>query len=133
MASAVADLEAGLQAMLNLKPPGVSGSRIISLTQLCVSNIQVCLLIDTERPRHRIVADPSCPLVGIGSHPEDIHALQEGSRNAQVGCSLRCRLGDAQVAGAVQVAGPDNKWFGPGWHLRGRRSPSNGTDACVDE
>jgi protein NRD1 len=40
MASAVADLEAGLQAMLNLKPPGVSGSRIINLTQLCVSNIQ---------------------------------------------------------------------------------------------
>lgn len=41
MASAVADLEAGLQAMLNLKPPGVSGSRITSLTSLCVSNIQV--------------------------------------------------------------------------------------------
>lgn len=40
MASAVADLEAGLQAMLNLKPPGVSGSRITSLTSLCLSNIQ---------------------------------------------------------------------------------------------
>lgn len=40
MASAVADLEAGLQAMLNLKPPGVSGSRITSLTTLCVANIQ---------------------------------------------------------------------------------------------
>ncbi|KAI8683743.1 hypothetical protein NCS57_00039100 [Fusarium keratoplasticum] len=40
MASAVADLEVGLQAMLNLKPPGVSGSRITSLTSLCVSNIQ---------------------------------------------------------------------------------------------
>ncbi|ETS02159.1 hypothetical protein M419DRAFT_24911 [Trichoderma reesei RUT C-30] len=40
MASAVADLEAGLQAMLNLKPPGVSGSRITSLTALCVANIQ---------------------------------------------------------------------------------------------
>jgi protein NRD1 len=40
MASAVADLEAGLQAMLGLKPPGVSGSRITSLTSLCVSNIQ---------------------------------------------------------------------------------------------
>ena len=26
--------------MLNLKPPGVSGSRITSLTALCVSNIQ---------------------------------------------------------------------------------------------
>ncbi|QUC17066.1 uncharacterized protein UV8b_01307 [Ustilaginoidea virens] len=40
MAGAVTDLEAGLQAMLNLKPPGVSGSRITSLTSLCVSNIQ---------------------------------------------------------------------------------------------
>ncbi|KAJ6439530.1 ENTH/VHS family protein [Purpureocillium lavendulum] len=40
MASAVADLEAGLQAMLNLKPPGVSGSRITSLTSLCVANVQ---------------------------------------------------------------------------------------------
>ncbi|ODA82512.1 hypothetical protein RJ55_01019 [Drechmeria coniospora] len=40
MASAVADLEVGLQAMLNLKPPGVSGSRITSLTSLCVANIQ---------------------------------------------------------------------------------------------
>lgn len=41
MASAVTDLEAGLQAMLNLKPPGVSGSRITSLTQLCLANIEV--------------------------------------------------------------------------------------------
>ncbi|KAG5935424.1 hypothetical protein E4U53_000429 [Claviceps sorghi] len=40
MAAAVTDLETGLQAMLNLKPPGVSGSRITSLTSLCVSNIQ---------------------------------------------------------------------------------------------
>ena len=45
MASAVADLEAGLQAMLNLKPPGVSGSRITSLTSLCLSNIQARLYI----------------------------------------------------------------------------------------
>lgn len=45
MASAVADLEAGLQAMLNLKPPGVSGSRITSLTSLCVANIQACPLV----------------------------------------------------------------------------------------
>ncbi|KAI8630905.1 hypothetical protein F5Y19DRAFT_39198 [Xylariaceae sp. FL1651] len=40
MSSAVADLEAGLNAMQNLKPPGVSGSRISSLTALCVSNVQ---------------------------------------------------------------------------------------------
>ncbi|CAK7198972.1 hypothetical protein SEUCBS139899_001640 [Sporothrix eucalyptigena] len=40
MSSPVAELEAGLQAMQNLKPPGVSGSRITSLTALCVANVQ---------------------------------------------------------------------------------------------
>ncbi|TAQ84900.1 hypothetical protein B7494_g6772 [Chlorociboria aeruginascens] len=40
MSSAVAELEAGLQAMLSLKPPGVSGSRISSITNLCTANVQ---------------------------------------------------------------------------------------------
>ncbi|KAJ5032906.1 uncharacterized protein L3040_009497 [Drepanopeziza brunnea f. sp. 'multigermtubi'] len=40
MSSAVADLDAGLQAMLSLKPPGVSGSRIQSITTLCTANVQ---------------------------------------------------------------------------------------------
>ncbi|KAM0335191.1 hypothetical protein ACHAQA_000232 [Verticillium albo-atrum] len=40
MASAVVELEAGLQAMSHLKPPGVSGSRISSITALCVGNVQ---------------------------------------------------------------------------------------------
>jgi len=40
MSSAVAELEAGLQAMLSLKPPGVSGSRIQNLTALCTANVQ---------------------------------------------------------------------------------------------
>jgi protein NRD1 len=40
MSSAVAELEAGLQAMLSLKPPGVSGSRIQSITALCTANVQ---------------------------------------------------------------------------------------------
>jgi hypothetical protein len=43
MSSPVAELEAGLQAMLGLKPPGVSGSRITGITTLCVNNIQVRL------------------------------------------------------------------------------------------
>jgi len=37
----VAELEAGLQGMLALKPPGVSGSRITNITALCVANVQV--------------------------------------------------------------------------------------------
>ncbi|KAK4146533.1 uncharacterized protein C8A04DRAFT_34984 [Dichotomopilus funicola] len=36
----VAELEAGLQGMLSLKPPGVSGSRITNITTLCVANVQ---------------------------------------------------------------------------------------------
>ncbi|KAM0277406.1 hypothetical protein ACHAQH_005848 [Verticillium albo-atrum] len=40
MASPVAELEAGLQAMSHLKPPGVSGSRISSITAFCVGNVQ---------------------------------------------------------------------------------------------
>ncbi|CAN8103743.1 unnamed protein product [Discula destructiva] len=40
MSSAVADLEANLQAMLTLKPPGVSGSRINNVTSLCMANVQ---------------------------------------------------------------------------------------------
>ncbi|KAI9782205.1 MAG: hypothetical protein M1839_005319 [Geoglossum umbratile] len=38
--SAVADLENALQAMQSLKPPGVSGSKINSITALCMANVQ---------------------------------------------------------------------------------------------
>jgi protein NRD1 len=41
MSSAVAELEAALQAMLLLKPPGVSGSKITTITNLCNANVQV--------------------------------------------------------------------------------------------
>lgn len=47
--SAVAELEAGLGAMLHLKPPGVSTSRIKSLTELCQNNIKVCLCLLRRR------------------------------------------------------------------------------------
>ncbi|EXJ91959.1 hypothetical protein A1O3_00509 [Capronia epimyces CBS 606.96] len=40
MSSAVAELDSILQSMLNLKPPGVSGSKITSITSLCTANIQ---------------------------------------------------------------------------------------------
>lgn len=41
MSSAVAELDGYLQSMLALKPPGVSGSKINSITQLCSANVQV--------------------------------------------------------------------------------------------
>ncbi|KAI1388833.1 uncharacterized protein F4822DRAFT_404082 [Hypoxylon trugodes] len=40
MSSPVAELEAGLNAMQNLKPPGVTRSRIEALTSLCVNSVQ---------------------------------------------------------------------------------------------
>ncbi|KEF63664.1 uncharacterized protein A1O9_01642 [Exophiala aquamarina CBS 119918] len=40
MSSAVAELDSILQSMLNLKPPGVSGSKINAITTLCTANIQ---------------------------------------------------------------------------------------------
>lgn len=40
MTSAVAELDGYLQSMQSLKPPGVSGSKIGSITQLCTANVQ---------------------------------------------------------------------------------------------
>jgi protein NRD1 len=42
MSSCVAELDGILQSMLALKPPGVSGSKITSITALCNANVQVC-------------------------------------------------------------------------------------------
>ena len=41
MSSAVAELDSILQSMLNLKPPGVSGSKVTTITALCAANVQV--------------------------------------------------------------------------------------------
>lgn len=49
MSAAVAELDSVLQSMLNLKPPGVSGSKINSLTTLCTANIQVRPQQPTDR------------------------------------------------------------------------------------
>lgn len=51
MSAAVAELDSALQAMLTLKPPGVSGTRIASITVLCTNNVEV-RLIDLHFPVH---------------------------------------------------------------------------------
>lgn len=43
--SCVAELDTILQSMLSLKPPGVTGGKIQSITTLCNANIQVRLLV----------------------------------------------------------------------------------------
>jgi hypothetical protein len=95
MSSAVADLEAGLQAMLALKPPGVSGSQIKNLTALCQANVQV-----REDSLHIILllsANHSTVIVGVCPHSEAIHPLQESSWNSQAWRPLRRRLCNTQV------------------------------------
>lgn len=61
MSSPVAELETGLQAMLLLKPPGVSGSRIQSLTTLCSANVQVSTRLKIFIPSPRIVETDFIP------------------------------------------------------------------------
>ena len=39
--AALAELDASLQALRELKPPGVTKSRISSITTLCVENVKV--------------------------------------------------------------------------------------------
>ena len=43
--SALQELDAALQPMLLLKPPGVSGSKIKEITALCVANVKVALTV----------------------------------------------------------------------------------------
>lgn len=81
--SAVADLEAGLGAMLHLKPPGVSTSRIKSLTELCQNNIKVwisALAAATYRApsTQRLIRAPG----RISPCTEILHSVEEGAWNS---------------------------------------------------
>lgn len=75
MSSAVMELDTYLQSMLNLKPPGVSGSKISSITSLCTANVQV------SHP----IGNTQFVLIRIGStvrirpHSKDLHTLQEST------------------------------------------------------
>jgi protein NRD1 len=43
--SAMEELETQLQSLQALKPPGVTKTKIESITTLCIQNIQVCLAV----------------------------------------------------------------------------------------
>jgi len=51
--SPVAELESILQEMLQLKPPGVSGSKISRTTKLCADNVKVVMWLPDPRRRTR--------------------------------------------------------------------------------
>ena len=42
MAAHVAELDGHLQTMSEAKPPGVSGPKIKTITELCTTHIEVC-------------------------------------------------------------------------------------------
>lgn len=139
MTSAVAELEAGLQGMLNLKPPGVSGSRITALNELCVRNVQV-RSIPCRRRTVRPSPSPSpsrpsrqydastdmTPLaVRIGSCPEALHPVQEGPGNTQTGRSLRRRLCNTEMDGHGQGRRPGHRPIRSRWNARRRCAQSD--------
>ena len=77
MASVVEVLDSALQAMQALKPPGVSGSKIASITALCENNVQV------RSPRPRMAKMMLTPSISerIRHCPENLYTLQENGRD----------------------------------------------------
>ena len=54
--SALQELDAALQPMLLLKPPGVSGSKVKEITALCIANIKVRSSRKApSKPRHIVL------------------------------------------------------------------------------
>lgn len=108
MASAVAELEAGLNAMQNLKPPGVSGSRITTLTALCVNNVQVrqhavscahnAAFLHADKKPHVVVR--------VRTHSENLHSFQKGPSNPQTGSALCRRFRNSQMGRSGETTGP---------------------------
>ena len=79
MSSPVAELDSTLTSMLELKPPGVSGAKITSLTALCNTNVQVRLKPCHSYPTGNRLLTNDWPIVRVRTHPENLRPLQKGS------------------------------------------------------
>lgn len=99
MSSCVGELDVILQSMLGLKAPGVTSSKIASITALCNANIQVCQeTMQTTSLTCITPADLTRPrIVRNRPHPTHLHTFQEGSCHTQARRSLRRRLCDASM------------------------------------
>jgi len=75
------ELETQLQSLQALKPPGVTKTKIESITTLCIQNIQVCLAIPlfSQVPNVCRVLTSTLALVRVDNNPENIHTVQEES------------------------------------------------------
>ena len=121
--SAVAELEDSLRAMLGLKPPGVSGTKINSITALCIANVQVRAFLKAMMPpvavRETYLTNISMSrVVRITSYPEAVYSFQKGTRLAQTWSTLRRRQCNSQMAGPGQDPGAGNKQRRPRRYLR---------------
>ena len=76
--SCVAELDTILQSMLALKPPGVTGGKIQSITTLCNANIQVRFLMFEPILVHTTVTNNFGPVVRNRLNPTRLHTFQKG-------------------------------------------------------
>ena len=98
MSSCVAELDANLQLMLAMKAPGVTGSKISSITSLCVTNIQVRSARGATNSVLVKLIFAVFDVVRICSDPEGLHPLQKSTGDTQARGTLCCRFSDTTVA-----------------------------------
>ena len=79
--SAMEELETLLQSLQALKPPGVTKTKIESITTLCIQNIQVYSAVPlfSQVPNFCRVLTSTLALGRVDNNPENIHTVQEES------------------------------------------------------
>ena len=79
--SAMEELETLLQSLQALKPPGVTKTKIESITTLCIQNIQVCSAVPlfSQVPYVCRMLTSTLAIGRVNNNPENIHTVQEES------------------------------------------------------
>lgn len=97
--AAIEEIETLLQSLLALKPPGVTKTKIQTLTEKCTENVQVCEPDAVLSCALRIDTDVMLFIVVRGyRRPKDRPTIQEKPRDPQTRCPIRCRLGSSRMA-----------------------------------
>jgi hypothetical protein len=79
--SAMEELETLLQSLQALKPPGVTKTKIESITTLCIQNIQVCSAVPLffQVPYVCRMLTSILAIGRVNNNSENIHTVQEES------------------------------------------------------
>ena len=79
--SAMEELETLLQSLQALKPPGVTKTKIESITTLCIQNIQVCSAVPLffQVPYVYRMLTSILAIGRVNNNSENIHTVQEES------------------------------------------------------